>query len=222
MGKESFNFVTFLMRFKSLTILITICLWTGFSGKSTAQDVYRNTTLGFSITKPDGWSYLTREDLEISRNSFRLDDEELEEFMAEYRKKRGTDPLVWFARYPEPYPEYNPNVLVGAKVSPSNLEWPDLRKILSMTIALWKQGHSDLTIVEDIQNWGIDGLPGAFAQWRYTSKHVSGKNFPVMMYFWLISRGNVMFVVNMSCPEEGPDFSEEIFLEVLESIQIDP
>ena len=182
-------------------------------------DTYHNAEVGFSITKPSEWNYLSKEVVEATRDSVRLDDAELEKKLAEYRKEHGQAPLVAFARYPEPYPTMNPNVSVTAAIMP--MEDLPLKDILNMTTLIMQKAHHDLVFVDEVQDREVGGTTAAYAKMKYTVALADGQKFPVMGRVWLVPRGKVMFTVGMTGPQEGPDVSEETFKEILSSIRIE-
>lgn len=179
------------------------------------SDTFNDTGLGFSITKPADWHFISDETLKADRNTIRLSDAELEQLA-----KRNTNiPLVVFTRYPEPHPTLNPSASVTLATLP--MEKIPLKYALSLSTEMTKQAYPDLTVVEPVRDQKVGGIQGAYTKVKYTVGFADGQNFPTMVRMWIVPRGKIMFVISMTSPPEDPDLSEDTFQEILGSVKIE-
>ena len=206
---------------KQLQVLSILLMFGMFAACSTtptgtgSSDTFNNSELGFSITKPSGWSYVSQKTLKVNRDTNRLNNAELEKVSHE----NGDAPfLVVFARYPEPNPKNNPAISVT--VLDVGIKGLPPKGILSLSTAALKNAYPDLAIVEDIRNHEVNGIVGAYTKLKFSMAGAEGQQFLTTHRMWLVPRGTLMFSIAMAGPQEGPDVSEETFDEILKSIKI--
>ena len=179
-----------------------------------AEETFHHPGAGFSMTKLMNWKYLSPEMVKAASQSTKWNDAELEKAI----KKNPNSPLVVITRYPEPYPTLNPSVAVTVVDLP--IEGMPPKDILNMSTEVLRRAYPDMTYVDKIQDANVDGIDGAYTKIKYTIVTESQK-FPTTTRMWLVPRGKVMFTVNMSGPQEGPDVSDEAFNKILNSIKIE-
>ena len=180
-----------------------------------SDDAFYSGAVGFGITKPSAWYFISDEILQEDRNTIRLEDAELDKLVKEY----SNIPLVVFARNPEPYPDLNPSVSVSMAFLP--VEGMAPTAALKMSTEISKQAYPDLTVVEPVREHEIDGLPGAYTKIRYTASFADGKSFPILARMWIVPRGKIMFIIGMTGSQNGPDVFENIWKDILHSIRIE-
>ena len=176
---------------------------------------FNSPTVGFEIVKPDGWVYMSMDEVAEARANIRLDDKDLEELI----KTRARMPLVVMTKYPEPHADLNPSVQVtfsplGAAKDMSATE------ILSQTMGMVKSMAEDFTLVDGIKEIEVDGFKGAYMKASYTVKNPEGREFKTTSRLWFIKRGAFAFMVGASGPQSGADMSEKEFAEIVASIKI--
>lgn len=184
------------------------------SASKGSDEVFHHPGAGFSMIKPMGWSYLSPEMTLIARQSVKLDDQKLKKMIEE----NPNAPLVVITRYREPYPTLNPSVSV--RVTRIPVEGIPPKDILHMLMGGVKRMFPDLTYVDEVQNVHVDGLNGAYTKIKYTV-FAGDQKFPTLVRMWLIPRGKIVFTIDMSSPQEGPDISEKTFKKILSSIKIE-
>ena len=178
------------------------------------KKVFYDESSGISITIPEGWKKLSPKMLIEARQSVKLSDKDLEKII----KENPNIPLVTFTRYPEPYPTLNPGVTVTKQYIP--VEGIPPKDILHMNIEVFKRGYPDFTYVDEIQDTNVDGINSAYTKVNFTWTD-GDRKFPTTTRLWLVPRGQVMLIIGMSGPQEGPDASEDAFKEIFESIKFD-
>lgn len=179
------------------------------------EHTFHNTTIGFSITKPSEWHYVSREILESNRDTNRANNSQLQEVS----EKTGNSPfLTVFSRYPEPNSRNNPTV----SVTVLNTGVPGLppKSFLQQSTVIMKKAYPDLTIVEEVRDHEVDGISGTFTRLKFTIVGADNQTMPTLHRIWLIPHGHLMFSVVMTGPQEGPDLSEDAFQQILKSIKI--
>jgi len=200
--------------------LLIVCLLTTTSHaadekKVNSTNTFTSSTAGFSITKPPAWFFGTMEQVTASRASIRLKDEELGQQVRE-----ANSPLVVILKHKEPYEGLNPSVQVLLRPL-GQLEGEPAVEVMNIIIPTVKRAMPDFTIVEPIKETTVNGRKAAYMKSKYTVKNAEGGEFPVLSRLWVIPRGNLVFMVSMLSPQEGPDVSETEFAEVLRSIRIE-
>ncbi|MCK4738656.1 MAG: hypothetical protein KAT46_01785 [Deltaproteobacteria bacterium] len=177
---------------------------------------FSNQMTGFSFEKPSGWVYLSAETISENRANIRLKDKELENYIRE----RANVPLVVVAKYQEPYETLNPSAQVmfqplGAAKGISAID------LLKGTVKVLEGSFADFTLVDGIKEVKVSGLTGAYVKAKYTVANAEGREFKTISSTWLIPRGDFLFIISMSAPPEGEDFSEKEFKEIFSSIKIE-
>ena len=205
-----------------LLALVLISACSTPSQKSTAptddkppNNVFYSKPMGFGITKPSAWHFISDDILKADRNTLRLDDAQLEKMARE----NPNIPLVVFTRHQEPYPTLNPSVSVTVAFLP--VEGVSPRDALHMSTDLSKLAFPDLTVVEPVTDATVAGIQGAYTQVKYTAAFADGQRFPTQVRMWIVPRGKILFIVGMTGPQEGPDVFADILPDILKSIKID-
>jgi hypothetical protein len=177
---------------------------------------FHSPTAGFTITKPESWVFATTEQIARNRARVRLKDKELEALVRE----RASLPLVAAAKHPEPYDDLNPSVQVllrplGSLAGKSPVE------LMQIAIVPIQRAVSGFEYVETVRGSSLNGRQAAYVKCGYTVANAAGRTFPTLTRLWLVPRGQVLFMVSMSGPRQGPDVSEGEFAAILKSIKID-
>ncbi len=179
-------------------------------------NTFTSTTSGFTICKPESWSFQSAETIAENRANARMKDKELEKLVRE----RASAPLVAITRFPEPYDDLNPSVQVMfrplgqlANTAPAEL--------MEIVIGPLRSAFEDFTVVEEIQETAVGGQEAAYMLAKYTVANAEGREFKTLSRLWIVPRGSFMFMISMSGPQEGSHVSEEEFQQVLGSIVIE-
>jgi hypothetical protein len=204
-----------LYKFPTLLMLYLLAACSTIPKEPAPSNTFNDASMGFSITKPSGWNYVSQQSLEANRNTNRRNNSELKKVSQE----NGDSPfLVVFSRYPEPNPKNNPTV----SVTVVNLGREGLppKGIMTWSTAAMKKAYPDLDVVEEIRAQEVDGIMGAYTRLKFTVSGADGQKLRTMHRMWLIPRGTLMFAIAMTGPQEGPDVSDEAFQEILNSVKI--
>jgi hypothetical protein len=180
------------------------------------KNEFANSALGFRMRKPDGWMYLSAETVQALRGQERLQDPELEQIVRRY----ATAPLVVMTKYPEPYADLNPTVAVKVESVGSRMDVSPVT-LLEMTIGVMERAYRDFTVTEGVVVTTVDGLEAAYMKADHLVMDAEGTEYASRSRIWLVPRGQFMFLIAMTGPQDGPDVSEEEFSTVLASIDIE-
>lgn len=201
-----------------LTLFVAAVLLAPQPGICSDDNTYSNPTVGFSITKPDGWHFISAEAMSEVRSRTKLNDEELAEMR---RKLAKTNPqLVAITKYQEPSNKVNPSVQVYLNplgdekgIAPA--------KLLEMTIPALKRAYGDIEVVEGVEETTVDGRPAAYLKCNYSVLSRDGVSYKITMRMCYVIRGDFVFVIGMTGPREGDDVSDEEFSSILDTIRIE-
>ena len=72
---------------------------------------YANPTIGFHVTKPESWHFMSAQQNLENLKQTKLQDKELQAAMLKY----ATAPLIVIVKHPEPYGDVNPSLKVNIK-----------------------------------------------------------------------------------------------------------
>jgi hypothetical protein len=181
-----------------------------------AGEIFNNPTVGFSIEKPDGWHYLTTQQIDEGKRNIKLNDKELQEAAQKY----ATAPLVAFSRYQEPYDDINASIKVVFRPLGQLQEVPPT-EILKIMVSTIQKAVSDFEFLDKIQPTKVSGLNAAFMRAKYTVSNQENRTFNILTRMVIVPRGAYMFIISMSCKADGTDNSEEMLIASLNSIKIE-
>jgi len=179
-------------------------------------NVFHSATTGFSITKADGWVFLSAEDVRASRQNLRLEDRELELAI----KQRQDTPLVSIARYPEPYAGLNPSVTVSAR-SVGGLLGQDPVSLMESTVPALEKAFADFTMVKEASPAMVDGKKAAYMKATYTISDAAGNSYQVISRIYLVPRGTVMFIIDCSALAADEAKVSRAFDQMMASVKIE-
>jgi len=196
-------------------VLFGICP-SGLGKECEEVNTFTSSTAGFTICKPECWSFQSAEAIAENRASARMKDKELEKLVRE----RANAPLVALTRFPEPYDDLNPSVQVMFRPLGQLADTaPD--ELMEIVIGPLQNAFEDFTVIEEIQETTVGGQAAAYMRAKYTVANAGGREFKTLARLWIVPRGSFMFMISMSGPQKGPHVSEEEFQLVLDSIVIE-
>ena len=184
-------------------------------GNTNDVNVFASQTAGFRVSKPAAWTFASMQQVSQYRASARLKDKELEEAV----RQRANAPLVAIMKHVEPYDDLNPSVQVILRPL-GTLAGKSAVELMKLAILPLQQAMADFQFVEPIQKTTVGGKPAAFMKAKYTVANPEGREFKTFSRMWIVPRGQFMFMMSMSGPQEGGDVSEKEFAEIHKSIQI--
>ena len=127
------------------------------------SNTYTNAIVGFSVTKPQTWHFMSKTQYLKTQDKIKLSDDEL---MAE-RKKYTKAPLVVIAKYREPNDDLNPDFIVNCETS-EGPKHAEAMEVLVIKLGSWSKVLKDFTVVQPPKDTVVSGLMAAYAQINYT------------------------------------------------------
>lgn len=176
---------------------------------------FEDDSSGFAMNVPDGWissSFLT---FDGSQANMRLDDAEL----ARVLQQHTSNVLLFATRYPEPHSDINPSIQVTVRPT-ADFGGASPREVLATMATQMRGVFRRFEVLENPTSMRVSGLRTARIRVNYDFQNGEGAEFPITSRIWLIPRGSVAFMISMSGPQEGPDYSETEFMQAMESVSI--
>lgn len=186
-------------------------------GSDVAPNVYTNSTLGVSVTKPAGWSFAPTEWQRANLDNLQLENQALRKLLATY----STEPVVIITKYHETSDKLNPVFKILFRPLGPNADLAP-EEILEMQLPLMRDAFDDFEVIEKPAAIEASGLPGARMTVAFTVEDVHERDFLTRTRQWIVKRGDAAFIMAASGPPQGEDESTEEFEEIFRSVVIEP
>lgn len=180
------------------------------------SNTYTNAIVGFSVTKPQHWHFMSKAQYLKEQSKIKFTDEEL---MAE-RKKYTKAPLVVITKYREPYDDLNPDFTVNFAPL-ETLKHADAKKVLEITIGRWKNVLKDYAVVQPPKDTVVSGLKAAYGQINYTLESVDGRKIPIIQELWIIPRSDYYFGIISATRKDGKTEERAEIRKILSTVKIE-
>lgn len=167
------------------------------------ESTYRNSALGFSITKPSTWVFDTRSsDADAGGVSV------------------SPVKIVGISRYKEPYPDLNASLAVSfvarekvAVTVPKTLARIYLNRI--------EQRYADAAIQEGPDEVTVAGFSGAYARVFFEAQSPEGQRFPASAEVWVLTVGELFCVATAESRQDEKTGSRKEIWQILETMKMD-
>lgn len=182
-----------------------------------AQDtnVFESVTVGFKVTKPSEWQFVTAEENLENLEKVQMNDEEFQQLMLKY----STAPLVAMMKYPEPFDDLNPSFKVNIKPL-GQLKGTDPKKILGLILPQFQKMFQDFNLVQPPTDTTVGKLPAAYMRINYSLAIPDGRTFPTASELWIVPRGNYFFMIGAGTRQDGKTGSREEISKILSSVEL--
>lgn len=198
--------------------VVGLCLFlmmgAAFAGES--ENTFRSVSVGFEITKPESWQFLTAEQNLENLKRTKLSDEEFHQLMLKY----ATAPLVAMMKYPEPFDDLNPSLKVNVKPF-GPLKGIDPKQILSMVSAQFAGIFKDYKLVEGPVDTEVSGMKSGYLRFNYSLEIPDGRSFPTTSELWIVPRGDYFFMIGAGTRQDEKTGSRKEIQEILKTVKID-
>jgi hypothetical protein len=184
-----------------------------FAGDS--DNTFRSVTVGFEITKPESWQFLTAEQNLENIKRTKLSDEEFKQLMLKY----ATAPLVAMMKHPEPFDDLNPSLRVNAKPF-GLLKGTDPKQILSMVSVQFTSIFKDYEVVEGPIDTEVSGIKSGYLRFNYTIEIPDGRMFPATSELWIVPRGDYFFMIGAGTRQDEKTGTRKEIHEILRTVKI--
>ncbi|MEA1988328.1 MAG: hypothetical protein U9N57_03835 [Pseudomonadota bacterium] len=182
-----------------------------------AQDtnVFESVTVGFKVTKPSEWKFVTAEENLENLKRVQMNDEEFQQLMLKY----SAVPLVAMMKYPEPFDDLNPSFKVNIKPF-GQLKGSDPKKILGLILPQFQKMFQDFNLVQPPTDTTVGNLPAAYMRINYSLAIPDGRTFPTASELWIVPRGDYFFMIGAGTRQDGKTGSREEISKILSSIEL--
>jgi len=178
-------------------------------------NIFQSPKVGFSITKPSDWQYLTAEQNLNNLKSIKLNDKEFQAAMAQY----ATTPLVVMAKFKEPYDDLNPSVKVNIKPL-DQLKGTDSKQILSLILPQFEKSFKDFKLMQAPQDVQVGDLKAAYVRINYSLQIPDGRIFPTTSEVWIVPRGDYFFMIGAGTRQDEKNASRKEIDQIIKTIKI--
>jgi len=185
-----------------------------FAGDS--DNTFRSVTVGFEITKPESWQFLTAEQNLENLKRAKLSDEEFHQLMLKY----ATAPLVAMMKHPEPFDDLNPSLKVNVKPF-GQLKGTDPKQILSMVSVQFTSIFKDYEAVEGPIDREVSGITSGYLRFNYSLEIPDGRTFPTTSEVWIVPRGDYFFMIGAGTRQDEKTGTRKEIQDILKTVKID-
>lgn len=186
-----------------------------FAEPAPAQEIYSNETLGFAVTKPADWHYVTAEQARENLKRTEFATPEFKELVAKYSRT----PFFAISKYKEPYDDLNPSF----KVNVTNLgvlkeESPE--RMVELVTANFPRMFKNYAVDEGPVATDVAGHPAGYMRVRYTLE-IAERDWPVASEIWVVPRGELLFLIGVGLRQDEKNGSRQEIRSIVETIRID-
>lgn len=185
-----------------------------FAGES--EDTFKSVSVGFEVTKPASWQFLTAEQNLENLKQTKLSDEEFQKLMLKY----ATAPLVAMMKHPEPFDDLNPSLKVNVKPF-GQLRGTDPKQILSMVSVQFASIFKDYELMEGPIDTEVSGIKSGYLRFNYSLQIPDGRTFPTTSELWIVPRGDYFFMIGAGTRQDEKTGTRKEIQEILKTVKID-
>jgi hypothetical protein len=186
------------------------------AAKGAEKDTYNNPTLGFSVTKPVEWYFMSAEQNAENLARARLKDEEFQKLVQKY----ATAPMVAITKYEEPYDDLNPSLKVNVRPLGSfSANKPTA--ILDLISKQFESLFEDFKVVTAPKETKLAGLKAGYLKVHFSMKIPDGRTFPTCSELWVVPRGKHFFMIGAGTRQDEKTGKREEIEKILSTIKID-
>jgi hypothetical protein len=195
-------------------LLVTLLLFSGYAA-SEELSVFNNPTAGFSVTKPNGWHYVTAEQNLNNLKATQLGDKEFQTAMVKY----ATTPMVAMTKHEEPYDDVNPSFKVNIKPL-GQFKGKDPKDIIGVMLPQFQKLFKDFKLVQPPTNVPVAGISSAYARINYTMEVAGIGVLPITSELWIVPRGDYFFLVGAGTRQDEKTGSRKEIESIISTIVI--
>ena len=195
-------------------MLLFLMIGMAFAGDS--ENTFRSATVGFEVTKPESWQFLTAQQNLENLKRTKLSNEEFQQLMLKY----ATAPLVAMMKHPEPFDDLNPSLKVNVKPF-GQLKGTDPKQILSMVSVQFASIFKDYEVVEAPTDTQVSGIKSGYLRFNYSLQIPDGRTFPTTSELWIVPRGDYFFMIGAGTRQDEKTGTRKEIREILKTVKID-
>jgi hypothetical protein len=185
-----------------------------FAAQCSAGKLIKNSTLGFEIELPDGWTELSSKEFYENLGGVKLDDPKFQDLL----KKYANLPVVIAAKHPEPYDDVNPSLKINTRPYGA-IPNRDAVEIVGLGLAGIKQLFPKLEIIKPPSKKVVDGREAGHVEIRYSLSTAAG-TFPIESELWIIPTKNFFYMIGIGYRPDGKTGSRDDAVSAVEKMKI--
>jgi hypothetical protein len=176
-------------------------------------NTYKNSAIGFEITKPDGWVFWSaaKVDSVIASSDKTAEQEEMLKYL--------TEPLVTIAKYQNPTKPFNPNLRVTVD-SLGMLRYLDMVEMLKIISGSFAETYPDFESVIAPEEVEVSGIKSAHSVFNMSTTMPDSSSAVLTMEYWVVPRGAYYFAIMASSEKSDTTGAREKFQEIIKSVKI--
>lgn len=188
-----------------------------FSGYifASSPNEFESVTVGFKLTKPEEWQFITAEENIENLKKVKMNDTEFHQMMIKY----STAPLVALTKYPEPFDDLNPSFKVNIKPL-AGLKGASSKQFLEAMASQFQKMFQDFQIDQEPTDIEVAGLKGSYMRIKYTMAIPDGRTFPTMSELWIIPRGEYFFMIGAGTRQDEKTGTRKEIKDILDTAVI--
>lgn len=187
------------------------------SALAAEKNTFKSVTVGFEVTKPDTWHFVTARQNRENLERIQLSDEEFRKLMLKYART----PLVAMTKYREPYDDLNPTFKVNVRPY-GRLEGADPKQILTLVSSQLGHLFKGFKIVQQPTDDVVSGITSGYMRATYSLQTPDGRTFPTTSEMWIVPRGDYFFMIGSGTRQDEKTGSRDEVRKILESVKIGP
>jgi hypothetical protein len=180
------------------------------------KDTYTNPTLGFALTKPAEWHFMTAEQNAENLARTKLKDEEFQKLAQKY----ASAPMVAITKYEEPYDDLNPSLKVNVRPL-GNFSADNPTAILEFMAKQLEAVFEDYKVITPPKETKVAGLKSAYLKVHFSMKIPDGRSFPTCSELWVVPRGKHFFMIGAGTRQDEKTGRREEIEKILATIKIE-
>jgi hypothetical protein len=196
-------------------VRIALLVLVSSSAFAAPPNEFESVTVGFKVTKPTEWQFVSADENLENLKKIELNDQEFQQLMQKY----ATAPLVAMMKYPEPYDDLNPSFKVNIKPL-GQLKGVDPKQILNLFLPQFQKTFKDFVLVQEPTDEKLSNLNSAYMRVNYSIAIPDGREFPTTSELWIIPRGDYFFIVGAGTRQDEKTGSRGEIKEILKSLVI--
>lgn len=201
------------MKYIKLFLLLSFLLTgTAYANENT----FKSITVGFEITKPKEWSFVTAQQNLDNIKRTKLSNEEFKELMLKY----ATAPLVAMTKYPEPYDDLNPGFKVNIKPF-GQIKERDGKEVISLILPQLQKMFKDFQITQPPVDTQVAGFKAGYVRINYSLQIPDGRTFPTTSELWVVPRGDYFFMIGAGTRQDEKTGRRKEIEQIMKSIKIE-
>lgn len=202
--------------FKHSILGAALC-WAALTTAIASDDSFTDEQLGFSISKPAAWVFLEEEDVQSRSERLQLSEAAQRALFLQ----RPRMPLVSIAQQVDS--DATQGIVPSVTVVRAEIGGYDgfpASIVMTHSHAKWRVAGQPFKYLTAPRDKSFHGHPAAYSEMSLIVRDASGRDFDVRTRNWLIPRQGYALMIGMSASEDEAEEADEVFDEILETIEL--